>query len=84
MKKMGRRRKKILKLPKKTIPKIFVCPSCGEKSIYVKMNKESATAEVRCSKCDINMTVPIIPVDQPVDAYCKFTDRFNTENVISE
>ncbi len=81
---MGRRRKKILKLPKKTIPKIFLCPSCGEKSINVKIDRESATAEVKCSKCDIKMTVSIIPADQPVDAYCKFTDKFNAENVISE
>jgi len=81
---MGRRRKKVLKLLKKTLPRIFLCPACGEKAINVRMNRGSGTAEVKCGKCEIKMEVPLIPADQPVDAYCKFTDRFYAENVMRE
>ena len=79
---MGRRRKKIIKLPKKTIPKIFLCPACGEKSINVRMNRNTSIAQIICSNCEIEVEVPLISADQPVDAYCKFTDRFYTENVV--
>lgn len=41
-------------------------------------------AEVRCGKCDVEANIPVTTVDEPVDAYCKFTDSFYAGNVVCE
>jgi transcription elongation factor Elf1 len=74
--KMGRRRKKIVKLPKKKLPIIFLCPACGERSVNIQIARKTNTAMVRCGKCGIEKDVLISPIEQPIDAYCKFTDGF--------
>ena len=81
---MGRRRRKIVKLPKKKLPKIFRCPTCGEESINIHIIKNSNSANVKCSKCGIEADIPISSVDEPVDIYCKFTDRLYAENTVRE
>lgn len=75
---MGRRRRKIVKLPKKKLPKIFLCPACGEESINIRIMREKNLAEVRCSKCSLAEDIPVSPADQPIDIYCKFTDKVYT------
>jgi transcription elongation factor Elf1 len=73
---MGRRRRKIVRFPKKKLPTIFLCPSCGERSINVQIEKDYNIADVRCSKCGIKSNITITLADQPIDIYCKFTDSF--------
>ena len=81
---MGRRRRKIVKLPKKKLPKIFQCPACGEESINIKIIKNSNIAEVKCGKCGIVENISSSPSDEPIDIYCKFTDKLYTENTVRE
>ena len=75
---MGRRRRKIVKLPKKKLPKIFLCPNCNNESISIKLIRDNGIAEVKCGKCGITKEISISQSDQQVDAYCKFTDNFYT------
>lgn len=78
---MGRRRKKVIKPPRKKLPNIFPCPICGETAINVQIKKDVNRAEVRCGKCNVKAEFPVAPSDQPVDIYCKFTDKFYAENL---
>jgi len=73
-----------MKLPKKKLPKIFLCPACGEESINIRIIKGMNVAEVGCGKCGIRANIPITPADQSIDAYCKFTDSFHTGNLVRE
>ena len=74
---MGRRRsRKVTKPVKRTLPKIFVCPKCGEQSIKVIIDKNNQTADIRCSMCGLKSQIPVAPSNQEVDIYCKFSDMF--------
>jgi transcription elongation factor Elf1 len=81
---MGRRRRKIVKLPKKKLPKIFSCPSCGEESINIQIIRDKNIAEVKCSKCGLKANIDVSPADQPIDIYCKFTDKVYTGSLVRE
>jgi transcription elongation factor Elf1 len=73
---MGRRRRKVVHVVKRKIPKIFSCPSCGEESVRVDLSHGSRHAVVKCSACGLKDEFEVSPVDQIVDIYCKFTDSF--------
>lgn len=73
---MGRRRKKIIKLPKKRVPSVFLCPNCGKEAIKVDIDRESNTATVRCGSCGLTHEVKIKSIYGEVDAYCMFIDSY--------
>ena len=76
---MGRRKRKIVRPPRKQLPKIFLCPRCGVNAVYV-ASKDESQALVTCGNCGFKVEVPISPTDQPVDLYCKFTDKFYSKH----
>jgi len=73
---MGRRKRKVVKIVRRTLPRIFLCPKCGKQSVSVKVDKKGQTAHVVCGGCGAAADVPRLPHEQPVDLYCKFTDKF--------
>jgi len=73
---MGRRRRKVVKIPKKRLPKIFLCPRCGKESVRVIITKGQEIATVQCGSCGLKGDVPMLPTQQPIDVYCKFADDF--------
>jgi transcription elongation factor Elf1 len=72
----GRKRKKVVKRMKKTIPKIFACPSCGEKTLSININRDEGLATVKCGRCNIEEKISVSRVEEAVDAYGKFIDRY--------
>lgn len=72
----GRKRKKVVRRIKKSIPKIFSCPNCGEKTLAIEIDREGGVATVKCGRCNINDSVTISMVEQAVDAYGKFIDKY--------
>jgi len=77
---LGRRRKKVVKVPRKTLPKVFSCPKCGENSVKVVISRENHMASVMCGneKCGLSANVPTSTAEQAVDAYCKFADMYHS------
>lgn len=80
---MGRRRKKIVKVLRKGLPKIYSCPKCGEECVRVVISRENHQASVICGndKCGISADVPISNIEQAVDAYCKFADMYHLRKI---
>jgi transcription elongation factor Elf1 len=73
---MGRRRRKVVHIPKKRLPKLFSCPKCGKETVRVEIYRDQKRAIVACGACGVKEEFLIKPVQGEIDAYCMFTDKF--------
>jgi len=73
---MGRRRKKVVHIPKKKLPKFFSCPKCGKETVRVEIFREEGGRSIaQCSSCGLKEEFQIRPAQSEVDVYCMLTDR---------
>ncbi len=73
---MGRRRRRVIRIVKKKLPTVFVCPKCGEEAVRVTIAKDTGKAVVMCSQCQLKDEFQAHPAAQMIDVYSYFTDRF--------
>ena len=73
---MGRRRRRVIRIVKKKLPTVFVCPRCGEEAVRVTIAKDTGKAVVLCALCNLRDEFPAHPAAQPIDVYSYFTDRY--------
>jgi transcription elongation factor Elf1 len=71
---MGRRRKKVVRIPKKRLPKFFSCPRCGKETVKVEIFREEGRAVAGCSSCGLQEEFQVKPAQGEVDVYCMLTD----------
>ncbi|MFX0069780.1 MAG: transcription elongation factor 1 family protein [Candidatus Hermodarchaeota archaeon] len=80
---MGRRKRKQQTYKRvKRVPKIFNCPSCGEKSVKVENIRKSAIATVKCGHCGLTKDVLVNSISEPVDAFGDFIDVYYADQEI--
>jgi transcription elongation factor Elf1 len=72
---MGRRRRKVVHIPKKRLPKFFSCPRCGKETVRVEIFREDGHAVVGCSSCGLQEEFQLKSAQGEVDVYCMFTDK---------
>jgi transcription elongation factor Elf1 len=73
---MGRRRKQVVKIVKRTLPELYLCPKCGKNTVKASINKDKIKAAVICSSCGLKSSFSTTRKMVPVDAYCAFVDQY--------
>lgn len=72
---MGRRRRRVIRVVKRTLPKVFSCPRCGMISIKVKV-KSGGLATIACGSCGLNLQYNLTSKKEPIDIYNEFVDNY--------
>ena len=73
---MGRRRRQVVRIPKKKLPTVYLCPKCGKQAINVKILSDGNRAKVHCGNCELIEELETRPAFSEIDIYCQFTDIF--------
>ena len=71
---MGRKRKKLIKITRKSLPKVFNCPQCGICAVRVIEKEEEY--KVICGSCSLKWTKRINKKIESIDIYNLFVDEF--------
>jgi len=70
-----RRRKKIIKIYKPKIPKVFTCPVCGSVALNITIDKKSRVASVVCGVCGLKWNTNVKPFEDKIDIYHRLFDE---------
>lgn len=73
---MGRRRRKVVKIVRRTLPEFYLCPRCGKNTVKATINRKRGQVTVVCGNCGLNAAFSIQPQMAEVDAYCLFVDSY--------
>ncbi len=74
---MGRRRrKKVVKIYKPKIPKIFTCPICGATALNITIDKKSRKAVAKCAECGLLWETEVKEYEEKIDIYHRLFDEY--------
>ena len=70
---MGRRKRKVIRVVKRRLPKVYTCPSCGYVAVRVVVKKDKVT--VSCGNCEEKRVYEFEKGLDPIDYYNRFVDE---------
>lgn len=79
---MGRRRRKVLRVNRRSLPKVFACPRCGVVAIRITSQKDEASQDyitvVACGNtaCKVRREFRFATEKPDIDVYNTFVDDF--------
>ncbi|MGA2663950.1 MAG: hypothetical protein ABSF83_03315 [Nitrososphaerales archaeon] len=79
---MGRRRRKVLRVNKRSLPKVFPCPRCGVVAVRITSHQDDVSQDfvtvVACGSAGCKLRREFrFPTDKPdIDVYNTFVDDF--------
>lgn len=77
---LGRRRKKTLRIMRKTLPKVFSCPKCGMASVRITSELDETSqyhiVTVACGQCGEKKEFRYEKPRAEIDVYNTFVDEF--------
>jgi len=83
---MGRRRRKrarVRVVPKRKLPTIFECPSCGATAVSVSTSRgKEKIVRVICSNCYLMGVYEYNPYLSPVDYFSRFLDDYEEGRLV--
>ena len=71
---MGRRRRTVRKARKRSLPKVFLCPECGNQALNILYMEKEALNRVICGKCGLRKEYTYNVHEEKIDVYCIFID----------
>lgn len=69
---LGRRRRRVIRVVKRTLPKVYSCPRCGVVAVRV----SGEEGKVACASCGLTYTFSVTPKRDRIDIYNEFVDMF--------
>lgn len=79
---MGRRRRKVVRVNKRTLPKVFSCPKCGVVAVRITSQEDETSHDfvtvVACGNASCRLRREYrFPTEKPdIDVYNLFVDEF--------
>ena len=70
---MGRRRRKVIRTVRRTLPKIFICPKCGVTAVRAS-SKDQPGLSISCGSCNLSHSTSSNM--DAIDLYNEFVDKF--------
>ena len=80
---MGRRRRRVVRMPKKRLPQTFLCPNCGRHAMRVESEKDKDLNIISCGGCSLKEEISLKRPHKAIDVYCRFIDKYYEGKVSS-
>lgn len=79
---MGRRRRKVIRSSRRTLPKVFACPKCGVVAVRITSQQDETSSDfvttIACGNAACRLRREFrFPAEKPdIDVYAMFVDEF--------
>jgi len=70
-----RRKKKVIKIYKPKIPKVFICPVCGSQSLNIEIDRKHGVAIAKCGICGLEWSTIVKQYEEKIDIYHRLFDE---------
>jgi transcription elongation factor Elf1 len=77
---MGRRKRRVVKVFRRKLPRILTCPRCGNISLIVERVSDDLV-NIKCGTCHLLYPYPAPKEKEYIDTYNEFIDKVNSGEI---